>query len=128
MSHMRKCLSLIALLVGCLSAFAQTKSYSGKVTDQQGQPVPFVTIQVKGTKAATSADGEGNFTIKARPGATLIISGAGFVAKQVDVADGAMTIQVTRKESNLAEVVITGALGVQRQSRELGYSTAKITG
>src|ERR1700722_1044482 len=128
MSHMRKCLWLIALLVGCLSAFAQTKSYSGKVTDQQGQPVPFVTILVKGTKVATSADGEGNFTIKAKPGATLVISGAGFQSKTVEVTDAPMAISVSRKESNLAEVVITGALGVQRQAREVGYSTAKITG
>jgi TonB-linked SusC/RagA family outer membrane protein len=124
---MRKCLSLVALLICCLSVVAQ-KVYTGKVTDLQGQPVPFVTIQVKGTKAATSADQDGNFSIKARPGATLIVSGAGFVSKQVEVTDGAMTIQVNRKESNLAEVVITGALGVQRQAREVGYSTAKITG
>ncbi|HXD77661.1 MAG TPA: SusC/RagA family TonB-linked outer membrane protein [Puia sp.] len=124
---MRKSLSLVALLVCCLSVLAQ-KQYTGRVTDQQGQPVPFVTIQVKGTKVGTSADGDGNFTIKARPGATLVISGAGFQSKQVEVTDGPMSIQVVRKESNLAEVVITGALGVQRQARELGYSTAKVSG
>src|ERR1700760_2777823 len=124
---MRKCLSLVALLICCLSVVAQ-KVCTGKVTDMQGQPVPFVTIQVKGTKTATSADQDGNFSVKARPGATLIISGAGFSSKSVEVTDGPMTIQVARKESNLAEVVITGALGVQRQAREVGYSTAKISG
>jgi len=124
---MRKCLSLVALLICCLSVLAQ-KQYTGRVTDQKGQPVPFVTVQVKGTKVGTSADGDGNFTIRARPGATLIISGAGFESKQVEVTDAPMSVQVSRKESSLAEVVITGALGVQRQARELGYSTAKISG
>jgi len=124
---MRKVLSLVALLICSLSVLAQ-KQYSGRVTDQKGQPVPFVTVQVKGTKVGTSADGDGNFTIRAKPGATLVISGAGFESKQVEVTDGPMAVQVSRKESSLAEVVITGALGVQRQARELGYSTAKISG
>jgi TonB-linked SusC/RagA family outer membrane protein len=126
---MRKCLSLMALLIFSLSVFAQSKSATGRVLDQQGQPVPFATVQIKGKKVATSADGDGYFTLKTKEGDVLIITGAGFEAKQVTVTGNeTITISVSRKESSLAEVVITGALGVQRQAKELGYSTAKITG
>jgi TonB-linked SusC/RagA family outer membrane protein len=126
---MRKCLSLIALLIFSLSVFAQSKSATGRVTDQQGQPVPFATIQVKGKKTATSADGDGYFTLKTKEGDVLIVSGAGFNPKQVTVTGtDLITISVARKESSMAEVVIVGALGVSRQAKELGYSTAKITG
>ncbi|GGB22521.1 SusC/RagA family TonB-linked outer membrane protein [Puia dinghuensis] len=118
--------SLIFLFV---SVHAQTKTTTtGRVTDQQGQPVPFVTIQVKGTKAATSADADGYFSLKVKDGDVLVISGAGFESKTVTVSGGTVNVQVSRKESNMAEVVVTGALGVQRQAKSLGYSTAKITG
>ena len=48
---MRKFLSLLAVLVllGSL-AFSQSEVVTGKVTDQAGQPIPFATIRVKGTK------------------------------------------------------------------------------
>ncbi len=125
---MRKCLSLIAILLFSLSVFAQTKTTTGRITDQQGQPVPFATILIKGTKTAASADADGTFSIKAKPGDILIISGAGMAAREVAVSgSGPVNVQVSRKESNMTEVVVT-ALGIQRQAKELGYSTAKVSG
>ncbi|HMH20431.1 MAG TPA: SusC/RagA family TonB-linked outer membrane protein [Puia sp.] len=125
---MRKLLSLVAVLALYMSVFAQTKLTTGKITDQQGQPVPFVTIKIKGSKSGTSADAEGNFSIRTKAGDVLIISGAGLAAKEVAVpGSGPVAVQVSRKESNLTEVVVT-ALGIQRQAKELGYSTAKVTG
>ncbi len=125
---MRKFLSLLAVLVllGSL-AFSQSKVVIGKVTDQAGQPVPFATVRVKGTKIGTSADGEGNFSIKASPSQTLVITGTGITAKEVVVGDGtALNVQVQHQTTSLSEVVVT-SLGIQRQSKELGYSTAKVS-
>jgi TonB-linked SusC/RagA family outer membrane protein len=124
---MRKFLTLFAVLVlSCVLAFAQTKVVTGKVTDQQGQPVPFASIRVKGTKQGVSADADGNYTIKVKPGDVLMVSGTGLTQKEISVGEGtALNIEVSRQTSNLTEVVVT-SLGVQRQSKELGYSTAKI--
>lgn len=124
---MRKFLSLLAVLVLIASlAFSQTKVVTGKVTDQAGQAVPFATIRVKGTKVGTSADAEGYYSIKASPSETLIITGTGITAKEVSVGDGAsLNIQVQHQATSLSEVVVT-SLGIQRQSKELGYATAKI--
>ena len=116
------------MLIFCASVYAQTKTTTGRITDQQGQPVPFATIAIKGSKVATSADADGNFSIKTKPGEVLVISGTGFSAKEVSTAGtGLLVVQVSRKESNMTEVVVT-ALGIQRQAKELGYSTAKVTG
>jgi hypothetical protein len=125
---MRKFLTLFAVLVlSCVLAFAQTKVVTGKVTDQQGQPVPFASIRVKGTKQGVSADADGNYTIKVKQGDVLMISGTGLTQKEISVGEGtALNIEVSRQTSNLTEVVVT-SLGVQRQSKELGYSTAKIS-
>jgi len=126
-SHMRKFLSLLAVLVllGSL-AFSQVKVVTGKVTDQAGQPVPFATIRVKGTKTGTSADADGNYSIKASPSQSLLITGTGVTEKEVPVGDlSTLNIVVQHQATSLSEVVVT-SMGIQRQSKELGYATAKV--
>ncbi len=124
---MRKFLTLLTVLVLSASlAFSQTKTITGKLTDAQGQPVPFLTVRVKGTKGGVSADADGNFTIKAKAGDVLIVSGTGVTTKEISVTgDNVQDIQVVRANSSMTEVVVT-ALGIQRQARELGYATAKV--
>jgi TonB-linked SusC/RagA family outer membrane protein len=125
---MRKFLTLLAVLVllGSL-AFSQSKIVTGRVTDQAGQPVPFATIRLKGTKIGTSADAEGNFTIKAESSQTLIISGTGITTKEAPVGDGtALVIQVQHQTTSLSEVVVT-SLGIKKEARAVGYSTATVS-
>jgi TonB-linked SusC/RagA family outer membrane protein len=125
---MRKFLTLLAVLVllGSL-AFSQSKVITGKVTDQAGQAVPFATIRIKGSKIGTSADAEGYYSIKATSAETLVITGTGVSAKEVVVGDvTTLNITVQHQATSLSEVVVT-SLGIQRQSKELGYSTAKIS-
>jgi TonB-linked SusC/RagA family outer membrane protein len=125
---MRKCLSLLTVfLLAAALAFGQIRTITGRVIDQQGQAVPFATVKIKGSKAGSSADADGNFTIKAKDGDILVASGTGFAVNETPVAGtGTLTLKISRKENSLSEVVVT-ALGVQRQAKELGYSTAKIS-
>src|SRR5882762_4985373 len=113
---MRKLLTLLAVLVlSSVLAFAQTKLITGRVIDQQGQPVPFSTIRVKGTKKGVSADAEGNYSIRATSGETLIVSGAGIEIKEVAVGVGStVDFTVNRKNASLTEVVVVG-YGVQKK-------------
>src|ERR1700736_1810665 len=110
---MRKSLLLLGILVCyCVHVFAQVKEITGKVTDSKGTPVPGVSIKVKGSKAGTSANAEGNFTIKASPSATLIISGIGFETREVRVGNFEnLTISLRQSDASLSEVVVT-ALGI----------------
>lgn len=127
--HMRKLLMLIAVLLLCsVITFAQVRLTSGRVTDQQGVPVPFVTIRLKGARTGTSADADGSFSIKTKPGDILIVSGTGFATKEIQVdATGTVMIQVSRKESSLSEVVVT-AMGVKRSRNSLPYAAQQISG
>ncbi|HEY4286217.1 MAG TPA: SusC/RagA family TonB-linked outer membrane protein [Puia sp.] len=124
---MRKLLSLLAVLVLSASlAFSQSKPITGKLTDAQGQPVPFLTVKVKGSKSGVSADAEGNYSIKAKPGDILVISGTGVTTKEVAVTESlTQDVQLSRISAAMTEVVVT-ALGIQRQARELGYATSTI--
>ncbi|MBN8851115.1 MAG: SusC/RagA family TonB-linked outer membrane protein [Sphingobacteriales bacterium] len=126
---MRKALMLLAVLVICTTlAFSQVKTITGRIVDQSGAPVPFVTIHIKESKQTVSADAEGGFAIKAEPSQTLVITGTGFATKEIKVGDQtSLTIQMSKKESNLTEVVVT-ALGIKQEKKALGYATQQVSG
>ena len=107
---------------------AQQKTVTGRVVDPQGQPIPFATVKIKGAKGGVSADADGNFTIKASPSQTLVITGTGIAPKEVPVGqDNNLNVQVTRSNSSLDEVVVT-ALGVKRSRNSLPYAAQQISG
>ena len=72
MSKMRKIVSVLTLLLfTSVVAWSQGK-ISGTVKDQNGDPVPFATVNVKGTKVSVAADANANFTIPAKSGDVLL--------------------------------------------------------
>ena len=125
---MRKILSLLTvLLLVIASAIAQVRSVTGKVTDASGNVVPYVTVTVKGTKNTVAANDQGIFTIKAKTGDVLAVSGIGLQNQEVKVTNEPMlSISAVRVVNNLSEVVVTTALGIQKQSKELGYSATTV--
>lgn len=120
---------VIALL--CMlpfSIYGQSRQVSGTITDSKGAPVPLATVQQKGTTNAAAADENGNFTISVtgtQP--ILIISSAGFIAKEISVGTSATYAVSLQESGTLSEVVVT-ALGINRQERSLGYSTQQVKG
>ncbi|HEV2354586.1 MAG TPA: SusC/RagA family TonB-linked outer membrane protein [Puia sp.] len=125
---MRKFLLLLVAALGTtLFALSQEKLVTGRVTDQTGQAVPFASIKLKGSKTGVAADADGNFSIKAKAGDVITVSGTGFSPKDIPIesTSAALNVTVTRKESNLTEVVVT-ALGIRKENKALGYSTATV--
>src|SRR5690242_13648176 len=124
---MRKIASLFTMLMlfGAL-AFGQNRTITGTVNDDKGDPLPGVSISIKGTRTGTSADNNGQFRILAKTGDVLVVSGAGLEPTEATVGAGStITIKVNRLVITGTEVVVT-ALGQTRQAKELGYSTAKV--
>lgn len=125
--NMRKIASLLMMLLCfCALAFGQTKTITGQVRDDKGEPIPFATIQEAGTQNAVKADAGGNFSIKVKDGAQLTITSAGFESKTMPVVAGFGTYSLKSSTVTIQEVVVTTALGIQRQAKEIGYSTAKV--
>jgi TonB-linked SusC/RagA family outer membrane protein len=118
------CLLTLSLLLS-VAAWSQAVRLSGQVKNVQGEPVPFATVTVKGTSEAVSADQNGNFTISAPRGSTLVVTAASFQTQELTVGNQT-TIPITLVgESNLQEVVVT-ALGIRRTEKALGYSVSKV--
>lgn len=124
---MRKILSLLAVLVlSAVLAIGQTRQVSGTVKDDQGNPIPFSTVRIKGTSTGASADTEGKFTINAAANNTLIISAAGYSDIEVS-ASSTVIAPVLKTNNTLSEVVVTTALGISKAKRSLGYSTQSVS-
>ncbi|MCB0464331.1 MAG: SusC/RagA family TonB-linked outer membrane protein [Aequorivita sp.] len=101
-------LTLILALVVQLT-FAQQKTITGTVTDDTGLPLPGANVIVKGTSSGTQSDFDGNYTVSANVGQTLVFSYVGFVAKEVKVgAQNKIDISLQQDAAALEEVVVTG--------------------
>src|SRR5690606_24660225 len=102
---------------------------TGTVTGENNEPLPAVSIAVKGTPVRAVSDAEGKFRINV-PNETsiLMFSLLGYTSRQIIVADRT-TLHVTLKEENteISEVVVT-ALGIKREEKALGYSISTIKG
>ena len=84
---MKKLLTIALMLLLCSTAFAQTR-VTGKVTSaQDGQPIPFASVVVKGTMTGVASNENGVYVLPSVPSnATLVFSSIGFNDLEVQVA------------------------------------------
>lgn len=115
------------MLIGAL-AFAQNRIVTGKVTDSKGAPLVGTSVTVQGTQIGTATDGSGSYSISVPKNAVLEFSSTGLTSKTQNTASGSVfNVVLTNAVTNeLGIVVVTTSLGVQRQAKQLGYSTAKV--
>jgi TonB-linked SusC/RagA family outer membrane protein len=89
----------------------------GQVTDDKGNPLPGVTILVKGTTTGTNTDASGNFTLNVPEGKTiLVLSSVGFQTQEVNIeGKTAITVaMVAGGNGQLGEIVVVG-YGTQKK-------------
>ncbi|ARS41309.1 SusC/RagA family TonB-linked outer membrane protein [Sphingobacteriaceae bacterium GW460-11-11-14-LB5] len=105
----------------CIMAFplallAQDIPVTGKVTEQNGSPLPGVTVKLDGTTRAASTDANGVFSIQAPVGGKLTISLIGMAPQTVTIpAGGRINVSLTADSKDLTEVVVVG-YGTQKKS------------
>ncbi len=104
-----------------LCIFAQNSTVRGVVTDNSGEPLVGVTVQVQGTTNGTVTDIDGNYTLNNVPAdATLEFSYVGMKSQTLPVS-GRNTVNVTLAEDTelLDELVVVG-YGTMRKSDVTG--------
>jgi iron complex outermembrane receptor protein len=117
-------LLLIAILFSTLS-FAQLKTITGKVTDtDSGEPLPGVTIVVKGTTNGTITNFDGEYSIGVEAGQTLGFSFIGYTSQEI-TAEGrdVINVQLVQSVENLEEIVVIG-YGTVKKDDATGSVTA----
>ena len=121
---------LIAILLFPLAIIAQSKTVTGVVNDDQGLPLPGVTVQVKGTNnlgAVTNFDGEFTISIQSNPKQILIFSYVGFQTIEFDVTDTTtVNLSMEIDTDELDEVVVIGYGSVLKKDVTGSISTVKV--
>lgn len=106
---MIKKFTLFLFLIISLGAYSQGRVITGKVLDADGNSIPGVTVQVKGTAKGAVTDINGAYQISAEKGTTLKFSYVGYDSQEITIADE-QVINVVLKETvnQLNEVVVIG--------------------
>lgn len=84
------------------------KTITGKVVDQENEPLIGVNVQIKNTTKGTFTDVDGNYSIAGNTGDTLVFSFTGYQSKEVGIGT-ANVISVTLEQGSfLDEVIVVG--------------------
>ncbi|MBQ6286485.1 MAG: carboxypeptidase-like regulatory domain-containing protein, partial [Bacteroidales bacterium] len=106
----------LCLLVG-LTVSAQQKSISGTVKGEDGQPIPGVTVMIKGTSTGASTDLDGKYSFNyTQNNPVLSVSCIGYESQEVQIGNQRVIDFVLVEESTaLDETVVVGyAVGNKR--------------
>ena len=119
---------LTCLLLGSISAFAQTKTVTGTVTDAANEPFGCgASVLVQGTSTGTITDMDGKYSISVTPEDVLVFSYVGMTTQSIKVGTQSI-INVTLKEDSqvLAETVVIGYGSAKK--RDLTGSITNVKG
>ena len=117
---------LVAFAFSSVLVFAQTKTVTGTVVDEMGEPVIGANVVVAGTTNGATTDIDGNFSIQDVAGnATLNVSFIGYTSQSIAL-NGRTQIKVTLSEDSemLDDVVVIGYQTVRR--KDLTGSVASV--
>ena len=89
---------------------ALDKTIKGKILDDTDQPVPGVSIVLKGTSTGTVSDAEGAFSINVPDaGGTLVFSSVGYLSQEVATgSQSSINVKLVTDSKALTEVVVVG--------------------
>jgi len=108
--------------------FAQNRTVTGTVTAKEdGLPVPGVSVKIKGTNLGTQTNTAGKFSLSVPAGGVLTFSFIGYETFTVTPAGATANVQLVLASKQLGEVVVTSALGIKRQAKELGYAATNVS-
>lgn len=96
--------------MGSLKKEIQPVTVTGTVSDESGEPLPGVTIYMKGTTRGTVTDGSGNYTIEVPdPTAVLVFSYVGYEAQEITVGGRTeIDVSLTSDVLGIDELVVIG--------------------
>src|SRR3712207_3050083 len=111
---------LLLLMVSTASMWAQgSLKITGKVVDNNNEPMIGVSVIEKGTNNGSITDLDGNYVINTHKGATLEFSYVGFVTKALVANSAKLNVKMVEDQKTLDDVIVIG-YGVQKKSNVTG--------
>ncbi|MDT3405467.1 SusC/RagA family TonB-linked outer membrane protein [Mucilaginibacter terrae] len=104
----------------------QDRQVTGTVVDEKGEPLPGVSISIKGTTRGTITDVNGKFSLQVPDDAVLVFSYAGYSSQEQVVGQRAsIDVKLAVSEKSLADVVVVGYNAQKRSTLTGSVSDVK---
>ena len=119
---------LLFMALGTLTMFGQAGEITGTViSDEDGEPLPGVSVSVKGTSVGTITGVDGKYVINVpQDGEILVFSFVGLLTREQEIGSNTVVDVIMEQDlMELDEVVVT-ALGISREKKALGYSVSSL--
>jgi TonB-linked SusC/RagA family outer membrane protein len=117
-------IAILLLFVAIETVSAQSVTTAGVVTARSdGQPLPGVSVRVRGATTGTQTDSQGKFSLNANVNDVLQVSYIGFNTQEITITPGStnLKVQLIEAPNSLNEVVVT-ALNISKDKKSLGYA------
>jgi TonB-linked SusC/RagA family outer membrane protein len=97
----------------------------GTVTDENNQPLPGVTVRLKGSAQGTTTNIDGKYALNAETGSTLVFSFVGYLSAEMPVNSDVINVQLKPSANMLKEVVAIGYQQVRKSDVTGAISSVK---
>ena len=107
----------------------ESRTVSGAVTDQNGQPVPGASVFVQGTTTGTTTDVDGRFTLPVPAGqldGRLEFNSLGYETVTLPIGDRSIFNVMIKEEVVSLEGTVVTALGIRRDQKALSYNVQEV--
>ncbi len=113
--------------IASLAAFGQLKNVTGVVSDEEQHPLFGVKVFQKGSRNGTVTDELGQFSLNVTAdSAVLVIRAEGYNEQELTVGNRSVINVTLSAAVQEEEGVVVTALGLERQSRDLGYTVQRL--
>ncbi len=118
---MKKAILALLVFMYSFASFAQGLQVKGVVTSaDDGQPIPGVSVVVKGTTTGIITDIDGNYSVNAKNNSTLVFSFVGMKTQEIPVnSKTVINVVMATEQTDIDEVVVVG-YGTQKKSLVTG--------
>lgn len=130
MKNIKTILTILFCVFATLTISAQNSyTVQGEVTENfENQPLPGAKVVIKGTNQGviTNVDGHYSITISSQGKVVLVFSMIGYETREIEVSNSSVVnVSLTETSTLINEVVVT-ALGINRESKSLGYARQSV--
>ena len=128
MKPVMKSTCLILSLLLAWSAFAQdsARRVTGKITDENGQPMAGVGVVITGTLNGVLSDDNGHYSVTVESEKELQFSFLGYKTENVEIGNRSVINVNMKPDAQVLEGTVITALGIKRDEKSLGYSAQKV--
>ncbi|MGF6848186.1 TonB-dependent SusC/RagA subfamily outer membrane receptor [Chitinophaga sp. W3I9] len=119
-------LSLVFLMLPNIAYAQEQKLITGIVLADDGNPLPGVTVRIKGSNRNTQTNATGHYRIAVTPGEVLEFSFIGYESQSVPTGKSpTIDVKMLTSASSLEQVIVTG-MGIKKEKKALGYAVQDI--